>query len=206
MTASYRFLTQHALTGVWLHTALPLTKVEFGPDLDGPGELTGTLAPRFVTSDPAYTEPGTVLIYVERSGELRWGGLIWRCEADGPEYRIEASSWHSYLTKRHDLDGELGARGPYTNTDPCKIIRDVWDYAQSVPDGDLGVVVDTITSTAKVGTPAEPWHSYWWETPVLAQHIDDLVSEADGPEYTCETSWAANALVPPGLYTTPGGG
>ncbi|MFD8516607.1 hypothetical protein ACFV27_37385 [Streptomyces antimycoticus] len=206
MAPAYRYLTQDALTGAWLHTALPLTNVEYGPELKGPGALTGTLSPKFVSSNPAYTDPGTTLIYIERDSRLDWGGLIWRCEPEGSEYRLEAASWSSYLAKRLDLDGELGGRGPYTYTDPCKIIRDVWDYAQSIPDGDLSVAVDTITSTATVGTPEEPWHSYWWEPTPLGDRIDDLVSEADAPEYTCDTAWATSQLVPSGLYTKPSGG
>jgi hypothetical protein len=201
---AYRYLTQHALTGQWLSLALPLTEVEFGPDLNGPGELTGTLTPRFVASHPELTDPGTTLIYVERDGHIRWGGLIWQCTAEGSAYRLEAASWSSYLTVRHDVDGELGARGPYTNADPCDIIRDVWAYAQSLPDGDLDVTVDATTSTAKAGTQQEPWHSNFWENPVLGEHIDNLVQEAGNPEYTCDTEWATSPLVPAGLYTPPG--
>lgn len=201
---TYRYLTQHALTGQWLTLSLPLTDVEFGPDLNGPGELTGSLEPRFVASDPSAVDPGTTLIYVERDGLLRWGGLIWQCTPEGPTYKLEAAGWSSYLTRRRDLDGELGGRGPYTNADPCQIIRDVWAYAQSLPDGDLAVTVDPTTSTVTVGTPAEPWHSYWWENPVLGEHVDNLVQEANSPDYTCDTEWSTEALVPPGLYTPPG--
>lgn len=203
-TPAYRYLLQHALTGIWLDLALPLTDVEFGPDLNGPGELTGTLKPRFVSAHPELIDPGTTLIYAERDGQLRWGGLVWQCTPEGPEYKLEAASWHSYLSKRYDVDGELGARGPYTYTDPCIIIRAVWEYAQSAPDGDLSVTVDATTSTTTVGTPAEPWQSLWWETPNLAEHIDNLVQEAGSPEYTCDTEWATAALVPSGLYTPPG--
>ena len=203
-TPLYRYLTQDALTGQWLSLALPLTDVQFGPDLNGPGELTGTLSPRFVASNPELTDPGTTLIYAERDGQIMWGGLIWQCTPNGATYQLEAASWSSYLTVRRDLDGELGGRGPYTYADPCDIIRDVWAYAQSIPDGDLAVTVDPTTSTAKTGTPAEPWHSYWWENPLLSEHIDNLVQEAGSPEYTCTTEWAASPLVPAGLYTVPG--
>ena len=46
-----RVLIQHALTGEWLHTALPVTDLEYGPELSGPGSLTGTLAPHLVASN-----------------------------------------------------------------------------------------------------------------------------------------------------------
>ncbi|TJZ49467.1 hypothetical protein FCH28_24465 [Streptomyces piniterrae] len=122
-------------------------------------------------------DPGTTLIYAERKGQLRWGGLIWQAEPEGDELKVEAAGWTSYLQQRHDLDGELGGRGPYVRTDPCKTARDIVAYAQSIPDGDLGLRVDSTTSKAMVGTPSEPWHSRWWETPVLGGQFDDLVKE-----------------------------
>ncbi|GGX36786.1 hypothetical protein [Streptomyces noursei] len=186
---TYRYLTQHALTGEWLSPHLPLTDVEFGPELNGPGHLRGTLAPRLAWLHPELADPGNTLLYVERDGLLRWGGLIWQVEPEGGELKVEAAGWSSYLKRRHDLDGELDGRGPYVNTDPCTIARDIVAYAQSIPDGDLGLTVDATTSTTTVGTAAEPWHSRWWETPVLGDQFDDLVKGPDSPDYTCSTWW-----------------
>ncbi|WP_369387221.1 hypothetical protein AB5J72_06065 [Streptomyces sp. CG1] len=186
---TYRYLTQDALTGEWLSPHLPLKGVEFGPELNGPGELRGSLSPRLSWSHPELADPGTTLIYAERDGILRWGGIIWQTEPDGNTMTVEAAGWSSYFHRRHDLDGELGGRAPYVRTDPCRIFRDVVAYAQSIPDGDLGITVDDTTSKATVGTPAEPWHSRWWETPVLGDVLDDLVKPADSPDYTCTTWW-----------------
>ncbi|MCX5206739.1 hypothetical protein OG897_35710 [Streptomyces sp. NBC_00237] len=189
---SYRYLTQHALTGQWLSHHLPLTDVEFGPDLNGPGSFKGSLKPHLLGQFPELTEPGTTLLYAERDGLLRWGGLIWQAEPEDGERKIEAAGWTSYFEKRHDLDGELGGRGPYVNTDPCKIFRDVVAYAQAVPDGNLGITVDNTVSKAMAGTPKEPWRSLWWETPKLGDHLDDLVKGPDSPDYTCDVWWDAD--------------
>lgn len=186
---AYRYLTQHALTGEWLSHDLPLRGVEFGPDLNGPGHLRGSLSPRLAWSHPGLTDPGNTLLYAEAGGRIRWGGIIWQTEPDGGTMQVEAAGWSSYLQYRHDLDGELGGRGPYVNTDPCRVMRDIVAYAQSVPDGDLGISVDKTTSTGKVGSPADPWHSRWWETPVLGDLFDDLVKAPDSPDYTCATWW-----------------
>lgn len=191
----WRYWTQHALTGAQLHPALPLSEAEFGNELNGPGSLTGTLKPKFVTANASSLLPHTALIYAEADGLLRWGGLIWDITAEDDAYRIEAAGWSSYLTKRHDSHGEFNGRGPYVNQDPCKIIRDLWAYAQEQPDGNLGVVVDSTTSSAKAGTSAEPWHSYWYETPVLGEQLDDLVSEDGSPEYTNTCFYQANGTV-----------
>jgi hypothetical protein len=189
MTAPDRVLTQNLLTGAWLATALPVIDLEYGDELNGPGSLAGKLSPRLVASDPLIVDPGNTAIYVESAGQLQWGGLIWDVRAHGNDYAIEAASWSSYLQKRFDVDGEHGSRGPYVNTDRCTVIRNIWAYAQSVADGDLGVTVDTTTSTSLIGTPADVYHSNWWETPCLGDQVDDLVSGDATPDYTCATAW-----------------
>jgi hypothetical protein len=182
-------MVQHALTGAWLHTALPVTDLEYGPELSGPGDLRGRLSPKLVASNPAFVDPGTTAIYVESGGHIQWGGLIWDVRASGSDYTMEAASWSSYLQKRYDLDGEHGGLGPYVFTDRCQIIRNIWQYAQSIADGDLGVTVDTTTSTSKIGTPSEVHHSYWYDTKSLGDQVDELVSDQATPEYTCTSSW-----------------
>jgi len=194
MTA-YRYFAQHALTGEIIAPDVPLIDVEFGPELNGPGSLTAKLAPRFARSLPEVAGEGNVLLYAEREGHLRWGGLLWQATPEDRTLSLEAASWSSYLQRRHDIHGELNGRGPYVNADPCKVIRDIWAYAQSLPDGDLGVVVDPTTFTAKVGTTAEPLKFSWWEEPVLGDAIDDLVSADDSPDYTCDTYWGPNGTI-----------
>ncbi|MFH9425976.1 hypothetical protein [Streptomyces sp. NPDC017529] len=195
MAGRWRYWVQHVLTGQMLIPALPLTDVEFGRELNGPGHLSGTLSPKFLQASGQSLEPHKALIYAEADGFLRWGGLVWSVEPEDRELRIEAAGWSSYLTRRYDHHGELRGRGPYANTDPCKIIRDVWAYAQEQPDGNLGVVVDSTTSSAKAGTTAEPWHSYWYETPNLGDHVDNLVKEDGAPQYTCASEYQSNGTV-----------
>ncbi|MEZ7005663.1 hypothetical protein [Streptomyces sp. AD55] len=189
MTA--RVFTQHALTGQWLALNLPLADLEYGPEVNGPGTLSGKLAPRLLSENPTLADPGTTCIYVEDDGEIRWGGIVWDVRTQGSDLALEAASWSSYLQHRYDMDGNLGGRGPYTYTDRCKVVRDIWAYAQSVPDGDLGVTVDPTTSTSTIGTPADPLKFLAWEAPNLGDAVDDLVSGDATPEYTCTTAWNA---------------
>ena len=195
MAARWRYFTQHALTGDILHPALPLTDVEFGNELNGPGSFKATVAPRWANANIDSLLPGVALIYAEADGYLRWGGLLWDATPEDGAYKLEAAGWSSYLNKRHDEDGGLGGRGPYVYQDPCVVIRDLWEYAQSKADGNLGVIVDATNSSATVGTPAEPWQSYWYETPNLGDHLDDLVSEDGAPQYTNVCSWQANGTI-----------
>jgi hypothetical protein len=184
-----RVLTQNALTGAWLSFALPLTDLEYGDDLNGPGSLSGKLSPRLLSSNPSLADPGNTFIYVESANQLQWGGIIWDVRTQGSDYAIEAASWSSYLQKRYDLDGNYGGRGPYTYADRCNIIRDIWTYAQSVADGNIGVIVDSTTSTSTVGTPDDVYVSNAWDMNCLGDRIDDLVSGDATPDYTCTTAW-----------------
>jgi hypothetical protein len=187
---AYRYLTQHAVSGDVLAWDLPLSDVEFGPELSGPGSMTATLEPHLAHLVPAQADPGTTKLFVERDGRLMWGGLVWRAEPVGGKYPIEAAGFSSYLGSRHDLHGNLNGRGPYTYADPCKVIRDVWAYCQEQPDGDLGVSVDATTSTATLGTPAEPYSPAWWEAPTLDSIITDAVAVDGAPQWTEQVAWS----------------
>ncbi|MFB7592304.1 hypothetical protein [Streptomyces sp. NPDC056169] len=189
MTADRRILTQHVLTGEWLTHTLPLQDLEYGPELSGPGSLTGTLTPKLAPQAVRLVDPGTTCIYVEEAGQITWGGLIWDARPRGSTLSIEAASWSSYLHRRHDLHGQLNARGPYTYADRTKVMRDIWAYAQSVLDGNLNVLVDSTTSTSTVGTPADPYKLNAWETPNLGEKFDEMADGDATPDYTCTTTW-----------------
>lgn len=83
--AAYRYFTTDALTGEILAHDLPLSGVEFGPELNGPGAMRGLLAPRYAHLGPSQAEAGTVLLWAERDQRLSWGGLIWRAKPEGDE-------------------------------------------------------------------------------------------------------------------------
>ena len=187
--AAYRYLTCAALTGEVLAWDLPLSDVSYGPELNGPGQLQATLEPHLPHILGSMVDPGNTLIFAERHAKLMWGGLIWRAEPEGGKYPIEAAGFGSYLNKRHDMHGNLDGRGPYTYGDPCKLIRDVWAYCQAQPDGNLGVVVDSTSSKAKIGTPEEPYKPTWWESPTLADIVADAVAVFGGPEWTEQVAW-----------------
>ncbi|MCR8573071.1 hypothetical protein [Streptomyces sp. Isolate_219] len=185
----YRYIVARAATGEILHWNLPLSEVEFGPEISGPGSLSATLSPTFARSLNDMLDAGNAVILAERNSRLLWGGLIWRAEPQGPKLPIEASGFTSYLHRRHDLHGNLAGRGPYVEADPCEVIRDVWDYAQAQPDGDLGVVVDDTKSKAKTGTAKDPYDIPRWDARNLGEIVDELAEIDDGLEWSETVSW-----------------
>ncbi|MEU9774567.1 hypothetical protein [Streptomyces sp. NPDC047968] len=186
---AYRYRSWHALTGALLAADLPLSDVDFGQSRNAAGHFSGRLSPRFAHLLTEQLDAGNTVLTCERDNALLWGGLIWRAEPEGATYPIEASGWGSYLHRRHDVHGNLNGRGPYVNADPCRVVRDVWTYAQSQSDGNLGVMVDPTTSRAKAGTTAEPYRTDWWEAPVLGDVVNDMTAIEGGPEWTEATDW-----------------
>ncbi|MFI8085926.1 hypothetical protein ACIF6L_34690 [Kitasatospora sp. NPDC086009] len=182
--ALWRYVLADILTDEVLHPALPLQEVEFGPALNGPGSFRAELKPRFVKANPTLLSNGPTALYAVRDTQIRDGYMIWRAAPEGEVYQIEGAGWPSYLQYRHDTHGELNGRGPYVNADPCRIIRDVWDYAREAADGDIRVLVDEASSPARVGTNEQPITYPSWSAPRLGDIIDTHVQTADHPEYT----------------------
>ncbi|MDQ8707862.1 hypothetical protein RCO28_36150 [Streptomyces sp. LHD-70] len=186
----YRYIAAHALTGDILHGYLPLTGVECGPELNGPGSLSATLEPGLMRPVTEFLDPGNTLLYVERDGKLAWGGIIWRAEPQGASFPIEAAGFGSYLHRRYDLHGNLDGRGPYIEADPCQVIRDVWAYAQEQPDGDLNVAVDDTKAKATTGTSKSPYSLPKTEAQNLGEVIDEMAEIEDGLEWSESVNWS----------------
>lgn len=185
----YRYIVARAATGEVLHWNLPLTEVEFGPEISGPGSLNATLSPTFARSLSDMLDAGNAVLLAERNSKLAWGGVIWRAEPEGSKLPIEVSGFTSYLHRRFDLHGDLDGRGPYIEADPCDVIRDVWAYAQAQPDGDLHVVVDDTKSKANTGTANDPYTTPQWDVRNLGEVVDEMAEIDDGLEWSETVSW-----------------
>ncbi|MFE6334012.1 hypothetical protein ACFVOK_12430 [Streptomyces sp. NPDC057798] len=187
--ADYRYIVARAATGDVLHWNLPLSEVEYGPEISGPGSLKATLPTAFRRSLGDALDAGDTVLLVERNARLDWGGLLWRAEPEGNTLPVEASGFTSYLHRRFDLHGNLDGRGPYIEADPCDVIRDVWAYAQAQPDGDIGVVVDDTKSKAKTGTAKDPYTTSKTDPRNLGEIVDEMAEIDDGLEWSETVAW-----------------
>ncbi|MER7707249.1 hypothetical protein ABTX81_30650 [Kitasatospora sp. NPDC097605] len=183
-TALWRYVLADTLTDELLHPAVPFQDVEFGPGLNSAGSFRAVLKPRFVRANPALFTDRATTVYIERDHQLRDGYMLWRLAPEGEAFAVEGAGWPSYLEHRHDLHGDLAGRGPYIEADPCRLIRDAWDYSRAAPEGDIRVVVDEASSPAKIGTAEQPLTYPWWNYVKLAEVVSTAVQVADHPEYT----------------------
>ncbi|RSS59583.1 hypothetical protein [Streptomyces sp. WAC01280] len=90
----------------------------------------------------AVTSARTAL-WIERGGEVWWGGIVWTSEKTPPSrsgpggMAIQAATFDSYLDHRLLTNGWTGA-----GVDQFDIVRQIIDWAQSKPGGDIGIELD----------------------------------------------------------------
>jgi len=153
-----------------------LVDVEYGPDLGlGGGALTAR-APAANNRDVSdlLAEARTAL-YVYDGTALQWGGIAWSCRPDGSGWKVAGAGFGSYLFQR-EVRASLG---PYVKTDPLAITRALVAYANSLPGGDIGLRCTEDISPMRVGTTEDPIRYDWWESPGVAESINQL-AEGDG--------------------------
>jgi hypothetical protein len=142
----YTYLVADLASGAILDE-LPLFGVSFDKRLNDTGSLRGQLRiddPGIRALEPrVLTEPGRTAVYVDRDGELLWGGIVWttRYTAANGTLEIGAADFMSYFEHRRVLDYPISTTGvvTYTNVDQLVIAAGLIDRAALHPGGDLNV-------------------------------------------------------------------
>jgi len=146
MATTYRYLFADLLTNTIL-AELPLTGVSFTTQLNQAGTFSGHLLLSGINASQynAYnaTVPGRTGIYVDRNGVLIYGGIIWGRSYDSKTQTltIDAREFESYFERRR-----ITTTTAFSNVDQLAIARNLITQAQSVPYGNIGVLVGTETS------------------------------------------------------------
>ncbi|MFD7106085.1 hypothetical protein [Streptomyces celluloflavus] len=87
--------------------------------------------------------PGRTAVWVERGREIWWGGILWTANVASSTrgymtVQIQAGGWDSYLDHRLLYDTHTAAQ-----VDQFDIVRNLIDYVQAAPGGDIGIEYDT---------------------------------------------------------------
>jgi len=145
-TTYYRYLLADVLTNQIL-AELSFTNVNFTQQLNTAGTFTGDLLLSGVNSKALNvlnaTIPGRTAVYVDRSGVLVWGGIIWGREYDsGSQHiKISAREFESYFERRR-----ITSNLSFTNIDQLALVDALVEAAQSVPSGNIGITVPITNS------------------------------------------------------------
>lgn len=131
---------------------LPLRDVSIDDYIGKPGALSGTIPvpDSAIAARVARIEEGRTSVYLERGGDLWWGGIIWTSTLQSSErgvvtLSIQAATFDSYAGRRRIRDT---FSYPAPGIDQLELARELWRKLQSETrrGGDIGVTYGTETS------------------------------------------------------------
>jgi len=183
-TTYYRYLFADVLTNQII-AELPITNVNFTQQLNAAGTFTGDLLLSGVDSARlnvlASTIPGRCAVYVDRSGILVWGGIVWAREYDSANQhlKITAREFESYFERRR-----ITTTQAYSNVDQLTIAQQLIQNAQAVPYGNIGVIIPSNTSGVVV---SQTYYSYEFKTYFNA--LLDLAKNNNGFDFNIKVAY-----------------
>ncbi|NML50339.1 hypothetical protein HHL19_11775 [Streptomyces sp. R302] len=160
---------------------LPLTEAKFDDFIGKPGSLTatiplpdGSLAARAREA----LQPGRTAVWLERDGDIWWGGVLWTCTPVSDEQgrlkvQFQAGTFDSYLDHRILSTDLLG-----TATDQFDIARLIVAHAEEQPGGRIDISLGHEMSGVR--------RDYAYAYSALArirELLDKLAQLADGFEW-----------------------
>lgn len=188
--AAYRVISTDLRTGVRV-AEIPLGNLSFSSELNGAGELSGTLP---LPNDPqlaavfndAVDEVRRQLI-VERDGVPVWCGIVWAAPYnDEGQYRdVRAAETWSYYRHR-----TISTRRVRRNADQLNIVRQLMNDAHGETGGNPGVIVGSETSGVLRSYNAEVY-----ERKNLAEEIEAMAQMDNGFDFSIEPSYNANGNI-----------
>jgi hypothetical protein len=127
---------------------LPLRDVSLDDYLGKPGSLSGTIPvpDAALAARVRRIEEGRTSVYLERGGDLWWGGIIWTSTLQASEQGVltvalQAATFDSYAGRRR-IRSDL----TYQGVDQLALVRSLWQYLQSAEGGNIGVSYGSETS------------------------------------------------------------
>lgn len=194
----------------WISHDVPLVGAQVTTACNAPASISGSLPFEMgqLKKDDgtlAIREWGTKLI-AEQEGREPIAGIVDHLAIENGALRVEAGGFSMYPTAMP----WLGADYAGIKVDPLDLVRKIWDHVQSYPDGDLGVVVDSLKSPVRIGTPERdvnfttkegqdvsfttgPEYLNWWTTDDLGKVLSDLAVRTPF-QYRERSAWAGEDI------------
>uniref|UniRef100_A0AAU2JUC1 Uncharacterized protein n=1 Tax=Streptomyces sp. NBC_00049 TaxID=2903617 RepID=A0AAU2JUC1_9ACTN len=121
---------------------LPLRDVSIDDYIGKPGALSGTIPipDSAIAARVARIEEGRTAVYLERGGDLWWGGIVWTSTLQSTErgvvsLSLQAATFDSYAARRR-------IREDITippSMEQVQAAEELWRRMQATPGGDIGV-------------------------------------------------------------------
>lgn len=190
-TTTYRYLFADLLTNEIIGE-LPLTGVSFTQQLNQAGTLNGHFLLSGVNTAEFNVANSTIpcrtALYVDRNGILIWGGIIWGRDYNSADQTlsIAAREFESYFERRR-----ITTTRDFVNTDQLVIAQTLINDAQSVPSGDIGVVVGSETSGVLIDRVY-----YDYELKGVYPAVQDLSRAENGFDFNISVDYDPITFVP----------
>ena len=162
--------------------ALPVQGVSIDDYIGKTGSLRGTVPiPNREIADRARRAllPGRTGVWVERGREIWWGGILWTLSlaSDARGFlgaQVQCGGWESYLYRRLLFDTFTA-----TQVDQFDIARQLVDYVQNTPGGDIGITydADAVSGVLRDRTFLR------YDLPTIGDLLDQLAAVEDGFEW-----------------------
>lgn len=189
MPSHYSYLFADLRTNAIL-AELPVKGVSFSHVLNGAGPWQANLPlgdSRINDLDPiGSTQPARSAFYVERDGVLIYGGVVWSRKFNSKNKQLElgGSQLWSYFKGRRISDTKS-----YVAQDQLTIARDLINYAQAKPGGNIGVVVGSETS----GILRDRTYA-GYELKNLAEAVEQLSQVEGGFDFAIDVTYSAGVI------------
>ena len=185
VSAEYRAVIATAAAPTVYLGELPFSALSYSSVLNGSASASVTLPLDSVANTTMAVAPGSTVLWIERSGSLVFGGIVWTMTGDvaSNTVTLNAGDFMSYYARR-----VIRSTLTYSGVDSHVMARSVIDYANSVTDA-LGIVGTADTSTSGV-TSSRTFAS--WDRKNVAGAITQLSQVNNGFDYKLELSLPGN--------------
>ncbi|MFI8401650.1 hypothetical protein ACIPQA_12300 [Streptomyces sp. NPDC090109] len=164
---------------------LPLRDVSFEDYIGRAGSLSGTvpLPDRAIAERAHKIRPGRTTVYLERGGDLWWGGIVWTTNLQSSDrgvvtLGVQASTFDSYAGRRR-IRTDLFATRFTQPTEQFVIARALWSH---LSEGLAGSGIDVGDETVESGVTRTASWRYGDETS-YQEALDQLGAQEKGFEY-----------------------
>ena len=179
----YRYLFADLLTNSIL-AELPITGVNFTQQLNSAGTFTGHLLLSGVNAAGLNvangTIPGRTAVYIDRNGQLVWGGILWGREYNSTTQTLtfSAREFLSYFERRR-----ITTTTAYTNTDQLLIAQALISSAQGVPGGNIGLLYNQDSGSSNTSGVLVSRTYYNYEYKQVLAAVQDLATQTNGFDF-----------------------
>jgi hypothetical protein len=131
------------------------------------------------------TRPRSTAVYIERDGQITWGGFIWRrgYASARKQYLLEGAQYWSIFHRRMITDTWTWLQQDQTSV----IVADLIEYAQSKTGGALGVMIEAPAS----GRLRDETH-WFYENKYVGNVIEQMTDNLDGFDFALIVGYDPN--------------